>query len=263
MAGGVFISYRQKDGGHYAEQLFASLSRRGFDVFLDRVRIAVGTSIPDRIEEELSHKSVLLILETPKVRQSTWVAREIGMAAVNRMAILALNFHNAPHLNGLSSRRRMQIASADLTRRDMLNTGALKRICDRVAALQDFWLNRRRFQMQAALSKVLLKNGIANQRFTPDGHLDVVPNWTSNTVCSIGVSPRLPEISDFRDLDRSLAPPGKWQRSIIARGAVSQGRRQSDLRWLADNLNTPWYDEAELPLLAAKLTVQNPEGLKR
>lgn len=58
----VFISYRQKDAGDYAEQLFAALTRRGYDVFLDRVRIAFGGSIPERIKEELLHKSVLLVL---------------------------------------------------------------------------------------------------------------------------------------------------------------------------------------------------------
>ena len=116
-----------------------------------------GGSIPERIEEEQAHNSVLLGLETFKVHRSTWVIREIATAATNRMAILALNFPDAPHLPVLINRRRLPLTPTDLTANKRLNTAALKRICDRVAVLQDFWLTRRRFQLQSSLSKVLLK----------------------------------------------------------------------------------------------------------
>ena len=95
----------------------------------------------------------------------------------NRTAILALNFPNAPHLPVLSNRRRLQLTAADRSPKDRLTSTGLKRVCNRVAALQDFWLTRRRFQLQVSLSKLLLKKGISNQQVTAEGHLNVVPNW--------------------------------------------------------------------------------------
>jgi TIR domain len=258
----VFISYRQDDGRHHADRLFGALTRRGFDVFLDRARIAVGRSIPRRIQEELAHKSVLLVLETPNARRSTWVRQEVGIAIANRIGILAVHFPGGAKLGFLSDRRRHSLQPGDLRCVGSLNTltgEALDQICDRVAQVQDFTLVRRRYQMSRALSKALLyptQGGpapITNQRITPKGCLDVVPNWTPTAVCSVRLTPRLPEIDDFRRLDQSRAPARSYRQAVIARGATSFGRRQDDIRRIADSMETPWYDEAEIPILAGKL----------
>ena len=62
-----------------------------------------------------------------------------------------------------------------------------------------------------------------------------------------------------------LPPPIIGSVRTVACGAVSQGRRQSDMRWLTDNICAPWYDEAELPLLASKIVggTRPANGMKR
>jgi hypothetical protein len=93
----VFISYRREDGQVHADKLFDALTQRGFDVFLDRVRIAPGANILDRIRRDLADKSFLLVLETPQLNRSSWVTQEIAFAAAHRLGI---------HLSGLARSTR-------------------------------------------------------------------------------------------------------------------------------------------------------------
>lgn len=242
----AFISYFQADGRDHADALQTALGAQGFDVFLDRTSIAAGQDIPDRIREEIAHKSVFIVLETPLVSQSSWVPAEIAIAASNRVALLAVHFPNGGRLPSLSDRRRLFVSPADLDGSGGLSDNALETICRRVSALHDFSLIRRRFQMQRALSHALLRRGLANHRLTPEGWVDVVPQWTPATVCSIRATPRVAELSDFRELDGAIAPAATWQRAVIAPGSLVAGFRQADMRWLSGVAKTALFDESEI-----------------
>jgi hypothetical protein len=254
----VFISYYQQDGRQHADDLQGALSLRGFDVFLDRASIGVGQNIPQRIREEIAHKSVLMVLETPLVTNSSWVPQEIAVAAANRLGILAIHFPNGNRIASLSNRRRESLNASDLDGNGRLTPGTLDVICRRVSNLHDFWLLRRRYQMQRALSHALLHQGITNHRLTPEGWLDVVPNWKRRTVCSIRTSPRLAELADFRELDDAIAPTGSWQRAVVAPGSLVPGHRQAEMGWLSALTCTSLFDESEIRRVAN--VVGDPNG---
>jgi hypothetical protein len=157
----VFISYFQKDGDKHADDLFGALALAGFDVFLDQVRIGVGAHIPDRIREELAHKALVLVLETPLVGQSGWVAQEVAIAAKSRLGILAIHFPNATKIGSLSDRRRHFLTASDFdSHTGRLGAQAIDDVRRRVAELHSFWLVRRRYQIQRALSNALLHRGV-------------------------------------------------------------------------------------------------------
>jgi len=242
----VFISYRQEDGQQYADDLFAALTYSGFDVFLDRVRIGIGASIPDRIREELAHKSVLIVLETPLVGKSAWVAREVAFAAASRLGILAIHFPSGTQIPSLSNRRRHQVQSADLDPSRNLTPAAVANICSRVSDLHNRWLIRRRYQLQRALSNTLLFRGIINQQLNQNGCLNVVPTWNQRAICSIRTTPRPADLDDFRELDNSAARPSSWQRAVIAPGSLIAGERQARMRWLSRNVRASLFDESEV-----------------
>jgi hypothetical protein len=259
----VFISYRQEDGQQHADDLFEALTGRGFDVFLDRVRIAPGANIPDRIREELSHKSILLVLETPLVGDSEWVRKEVAIAVASRLGIIAEHFPKGTRVASLSNRRRHVLTASDFQSTGKLSDAMVDDICRRVADSQNLWLVRRRYQMQRALSNALLYRGVTNQRLTPNGCLDVVPAWSPGRACSIKTTPRLAALEDFRELDESAAAPFGWSRAVIAPGTFVAGERQADMRWLADNLKTGLFDESEIRHVSDMLATSTTSELRK
>jgi hypothetical protein len=259
----VFISYRQEDGQAHADDLFSALSYAGFDVFLDRVRIGVGSSIPETIREELAHKSVILVLETPLVGNSAWVAREVALAIRNRLGICALHFPHSVKVKSISDRRRQFLQLTDLdSMTGKLTPQTIAAICERVADLHTFWLLRRKYQMQRALSNAFLRGGLTNHRLTNNGCLDVVPQWRAPTVCSIKASPRMPGIEDFRELDNSAALPARWHRAIVSPGTSGFGERQVNIKWLANALMIGLFDESEIGRISTILSDPSASALK-
>ena len=246
----VFISYRQEDGQQHADDLFSALTYNGFDVFLDRVRIGAGASIPDRIREELAHKSVLMVLETPLVGNSAWVGKELAIAASSRLGVLAVHFPFGNRLPSVSDRRRHRVMPSDLDSNGKLTSSAVSNICSRVADLHSLWLIRRRYQLQRSLSNTLLFRGIVNQQLNQNGNLNVVAKWNQAAVCSIRVAPRPADLDDFRELDSSLALPNCWHRAVIAPGCLIAGERQARMRWLSGQIKASLFDESEIRQVA-------------
>ena len=259
----VFISYRQEDGQNHADDLFAALAYAGFDVFLDRVRIDAGAHIPDRIREELVHKAIVLVLETPLVGKSAWVAQEVAIAASSRLGILAVQFPGGTRIASLSSRRRYVLKPIDYDRSiDRLTKVGIEEIYRRVADLHRFWLVRRRYQIQRALSNTLLHRGLTNHRITANSCLDVVPSWNPRTTCSIRTSPRMADLEDFRDLDYSTALPDRWHRAVLAPGTLAAGERQVNMRWLSDRLKAGLFDETDIKRVSDLLADTTTTELK-
>ena len=247
----VFISYRQEDGQDNADDIFGALAYAGFDVFLDRVRIGAGTHIPDRIREELAHKAIVLVLETPLASKSAWVAQEVAIAASNRLGILAVHFPGGAQIASLSSRRRYVLKPLEYDQSsNRLTKSGIDEICRRVADLHTFWLVRKHYQIQRALSNTLLYRGLTNHRITANSCLDVVPVWSPKTVCSIKTSPRMAALEDFRDLDNSAALADSWRRAVLGPGAFAAGERQMNMRWLSDKLKAGLFDESEMKRVA-------------
>jgi hypothetical protein len=89
-AGGppIFISYSRSDAG-YAKKLAQALEREGFTVWNDD-RIALGTSWPRVIQEQLDQSGAVIVLMTPRAYQSEWVQNELNRAKRKQKAIFPL-----------------------------------------------------------------------------------------------------------------------------------------------------------------------------
>jgi hypothetical protein len=84
----IFISYSRSDAG-YAKKLAQALEREGFAVWNDD-RIALGTSWPRVIQEQLDQSGAVIVLMTPRAYQSEWVQNELNRAKRKQKAIFPL-----------------------------------------------------------------------------------------------------------------------------------------------------------------------------
>ena len=64
-----------------ADQLFDAMSRRGFQLFLDRFSGTAGRLFPQEIAEELAERDVVVVIETPNILQSRSANWEVAVRA--------------------------------------------------------------------------------------------------------------------------------------------------------------------------------------
>lgn len=86
----IFISYRQAEASHIAEQLRRVLLDERWDVFLDRFTIPPGVNFQERLDKELADKAFVLLIESPDVTTSRWVEHEVVFALARKLGLLAL-----------------------------------------------------------------------------------------------------------------------------------------------------------------------------
>lgn len=84
----VFISYSWHDGKALADQLRATLEARRITCFQDARDLVPGQEVQPAIVEGITHRDVLLLIDTPRSRASTWVREEIVNARAQRTPFL-------------------------------------------------------------------------------------------------------------------------------------------------------------------------------
>ena len=141
----VFISYRRSETSDLADQMHTALVRRGFDVFLDRFSLYPGNHFPRRIEENLSDKALVLLLESNGLQESEWVRREIDYAMRHHISILALNLPDCENnVSDIDDNHRFRLTYDDMTIRRTLTPQALSRHTEKIELVHAVALQRRR-----------------------------------------------------------------------------------------------------------------------
>lgn len=103
-----------------ADQLFDAMSRRGFQLFLDRFSGTAGRLFPQEIAEELAERDVVVLIETPNILQSRWTKWEVAFARRYRLGLLALQWPGAPTFPGVAHRQTVvPQANGELTQADL------------------------------------------------------------------------------------------------------------------------------------------------
>lgn len=86
----VFISYRRSDASGVASDLRHALLDRGWDVFLDRFSVPPGVDFQVQLDRDLDGRSLVLVIESPDINDSDWVAHEIAFAKAHGVGLQAL-----------------------------------------------------------------------------------------------------------------------------------------------------------------------------
>jgi hypothetical protein len=166
----VFISYRRQDTTPLAEQLRHALLDRGFDVFIDRFAIAPGDDVQRRIDIELGDKAFVLVLESPTIRESSWIQHEIDYAVEHRLGLHSLIVPGVTpkqRIVALDDLRR-ELAADDLVGGE-LKPQVLEDVCRELEIIHASRLRRHRERMLDALTTWLGEAGFESR----SGH-----DWT-------------------------------------------------------------------------------------
>jgi hypothetical protein len=109
-----FISYRRSDAAPYASRLDKQLREADFRCFLDDNEASAGEPLTERIRAGLRKSKVLILLASPGVCASKWVAEELEIFAKTGRDIIPVGLGGGPV--DLSSDARFAI----LWQRDLL-----------------------------------------------------------------------------------------------------------------------------------------------
>ncbi|HET6406246.1 MAG TPA: toll/interleukin-1 receptor domain-containing protein [Chthoniobacteraceae bacterium] len=131
----IFLSYRQAEATSVAIQLFAELSARHFDVFLDTHRIDAAVDFQESLWHTLCDVDVLIMLDTPDYFGSRWTAAEYGRALAKGIGILRVQWPDVDehHVTGTSS--LVELTDVDFADGSRLTDDAIHRVC---TSLEDF-----------------------------------------------------------------------------------------------------------------------------
>lgn len=88
----VFLSYRRTESTEVALQLYAALSARQYDVFLDTHKILKGEHFQDALWQRLCDSDVLVYLDTPGYFESRWTTQEFAKASLRGLCVLRVGW---------------------------------------------------------------------------------------------------------------------------------------------------------------------------
>jgi hypothetical protein len=86
----VFISYSWSDGKGWADALHDGLWAREVPAFQDARDLPPGVAVQNAIEREIGRRRVLLVVDTPRARQSAWIREEIVLARASRVPVVVV-----------------------------------------------------------------------------------------------------------------------------------------------------------------------------
>ncbi len=126
----VFLSYRRKDATPVAIQLFAELSARHYEVFLDTHKIDAGVDFQESLWHSLCDVDVLVMLDTPEYFASRWTAAEYGRALAKGIGVLRVQWpgFTPSKITGTSS--LVELEPTEFEADKTLSGSALARVCD-------------------------------------------------------------------------------------------------------------------------------------
>ncbi|SDG83337.1 MULTISPECIES: toll/interleukin-1 receptor domain-containing protein [unclassified Duganella] len=155
----VFISYRRDESTEAALQLYAELSARQFDVFLDTHDIQPGKHFQDMLWQRLCDCDVLLFLDTQKYFDSRWTDAEFGRATWRGIPLVRAAWPSVQLNPRAQLATSVQLDAPDFPAQPGQLSGlAIKRICDSVEDVRTQSVTTR-FQLLISTLKASVERG--------------------------------------------------------------------------------------------------------
>ncbi|OCW20438.1 toll/interleukin-1 receptor domain-containing protein [Pseudomonas sp. S3E12] len=133
----VFLSYRRSESTHVALQLYAALSERLFDVFLDTHEILPGQHFQEVLWQKLCDSDVMVYLDTEGYFKSRWTTSEFGRATWRAIPIQRVGWPGVAldPRSLVSGDLRLEAADFEADGQS-LTPACLHRICSSVESLR-------------------------------------------------------------------------------------------------------------------------------
>ena len=244
----IFISYVRRDAQRVADQIFGQLTNRGFEVFLDRLSLEPGSDFQVRLAEELSYMGTVLILESRRTRQSSWVRHEIDFARKHHLGLIAVQLPGGGPTPGVGFDRRLSISKADLTRtRITIRRATLNRLLAWTERAHAEAERVRMAYLRDNISDALVNNGFTRQGFDRNGI--VVARKMQEYAFRVTNLP--PELGDFHRAERYRSGRKVF---VIAPAKYMDWRSRQPIDWLSSESDIALEDQGDVLSLVGRLS---------
>jgi TIR domain len=225
----VFVSYAHADGARTAERLFHLLSELRFDVFLDRFRLEPGADFIERIADELIDKAMIVVVETPRAVESSWVRQEVAFAVKRRLGLAAVHLQPGTAIIGeIDEVARCRHDDDAVIVKFMLEQHRTQLRQRREALLDSVWRSLSRAGSQAGL-------GLGQIRPTASGFQ--VDSQAGSYLLT--VHPRPADLHRFR-IAKEAAVAGD---AVVIHPPPQRADRRADTAWLSEAAGVVEVDE--------------------
>lgn len=237
----IFLSYKRDDSTPAALQLFAALSARGFNVFLDTHSIGPAQEFQDELWHQLCEVDVLLMLETPNYFASRWTTAEFGRALSKGIGVLQVQWPDLTPsiITGTSS--RVELINTEIDTNGELAASAINRICLQLEQVRT---------LSHAVRHVSVIQSVMNAVRTINAQIDGVgPNKIIFITLKNGkkmlIQPHI-GIPDAHTLQSTLERAGGLSSAIVYDHLGLKPSWINHLEWLGHNIKgTQWVKSSE------------------
>jgi hypothetical protein len=245
----IFISYVRRDSDAVAEQLFDSLHKNGFEVFLDRFSIPPASDFQVKLAEELSNMGTVLVLESRNIRRSSWVQLEVNFARSHRLGLLALKLPYGQIIPEVRSFDRKTLHKADLTpKHRRLKKHVLEEVLPWIRTVHAEAEFRRALILRDAMTDALLINGINRQALAADG--TIIAQNSSGQDIAIRITNLPPELQDLHAMNNYRSTHSSF---VVGPASNMDWRRRDQLGWLESLSSIQIEDEGNMEILARRI----------
>lgn len=250
----VFISYRQGESAALAVQLFDELSHRGFDVFLDHHRIPPGVDFQKRLTQELSDKSMVVVLESKTILESHWTTYEVTTAKACDLSVFALALPRGVPVPDIPDHLRLKISRRDFVLKTfdkdaILDRPKLDEALTRIREAHDAGVIARRGAAREQLRRNLDLHGVKTHRVDPSTGAVTVRAKSRDYV--IWSSPRSPELADFHGAHAIVKTPARGV--VVALSRFLEDRTAARIKWLSGVCDIRLFDRGQIEQLTQQI----------
>jgi len=235
----LFISYRQSDSRVISDQLHTSLVQSRFNVFLDRFSVAPGVDFRERIDDELSDKAFLLLLETRQAGASPWVHHEIAYALANHIPVFVLTLpdvSSSQQVKNIDEAFRFGLSDKDISTDGKLTAKTISEIVERIEIEHARAIYRRREQILGSVTENLRLDGCSCSQISD---WSIVASKSNGHAGIFLITPRRPEPLDFYILSnqyqclRSSSDLQNLKSSVVHNTETVDSERSRVIDWLS------------------------------
>ncbi|MES9889889.1 MAG: toll/interleukin-1 receptor domain-containing protein [Candidatus Thiodiazotropha sp.] len=141
----IFVSHRQADGREVAAQVTDYLQDHGYNAWRDEERLFGGDIVQDEIERHVSDSNLVLLLDTPKAKESDWIAAEVDAAIACFVPLVPILLRPADVIGrdagpGIYSTAELvsHRITIDLSANDVVEPLTNSQLDDMLAAVEDY-----------------------------------------------------------------------------------------------------------------------------
>jgi hypothetical protein len=248
----IFISYLRKETSLLAELLFVELTKVGFDVFLDRFSVPRGVDFQKQLQQDLSDKGMVVLLNSPGIAGSRWVMEEIATVKRFRLGLFELCLPKALKRPDVDVDFRRELLPAELTASGELIAAVLTDVIGRIRRIHDSALHRRRYELADNFARVLMQAGIS-ARVEADGTFVLPGRANPGTTYFVKLLSRPPGLGNFCALHMRHALSGHNEGRLLSPAPNFLAARQAELGWLGRLSQILHLDESQMLAFAQQI----------